>query len=344
LLSRAPGNSEELFIFMTPLEQLNEIKQDAEAAINVVTTLGELNTLETEYLGRKGKLTGLLRLTGQLPPDEKPGFGQAVNTAKDALMQQISLRKSTLAAIERDKRLSADAIDVTLPGSRLPLGKQHPITQQMDAIKQALIALGFTFVETPDVEHYHYNFEMLNYPPDHPAFDEQMSFYIEDTHLLRTQTTAFQAHVMETQKPPIRVATIGKCYRFDAVDATHSHTFHQVDVLVVDEGITLADLKGTFTYLAKALFGEEVETRFRPDFFPFVEPGVEMAVRWGDRWLELGGSGLVHPNILESMGIDSEKYSGFAWGMGIDRMPMIKNRVTDLRLFTENSLAFLKQF
>jgi phenylalanyl-tRNA synthetase alpha chain len=149
---------------------------------------------------------------------------------------------------------------------------------------------------------------------------------------------------METQKPPIRVATIGKCYRFDAVDATHSHTFHQVDVLVVDEGITLADLKGTFTYLAKALFGEEVETRFRPDFFPFVEPGVEMAVRWGDRWLELGGSGLVHPNILESMGIDSEKYSGFAWGMGIDRMPMIKNRVTDLRLFTENSLAFLKQF
>jgi phenylalanyl-tRNA synthetase alpha chain len=329
---------------MTPLEQLNDIQSAAINAANQAASLDQLSAVEIEFLGRKGKLTGLLRLISQLSPNEKPGFGQAVNNAKEIVTQKIAKKRDTLASAERQARLAADTIDVTLPGTRLPLGRQHPLTQQMDIIKAALIGLGFTFVETPDVEHYHYNFEMLNYPPDHPAFDEQMSFYVEDNFLLRTQTTAFQAHVMEKQKPPIRVATIGKCYRCDAVDATHSHTFHQNDVLVIDEGITLADLKGTFTHVAKALFGEDVETRFRPDFFPFVEPGVEMAVRWGDRWLELGGSGLVHPNILESMGIDSKKYSGFAWGMGIERMPMIQHKITDLRLFTENSLPFLRQF
>jgi phenylalanyl-tRNA synthetase alpha chain len=184
----------------------------------------------------------------------------------------------------------------------------------------------------------------LNYPPDHPAFDEQMSFYIDDNHLLRTQTTGFQAHVMEKQKPPIRVATQGRCYRYEAIDATHSHTFHQVDILAVDEGLSLADLKGTFAHFARALFGDDVEVRFRPDYFPFVEPGVELSVRWGDRWLEVGGAGMVHPNILESMGIDSERYTGFAWGCGIDRITMIKYAIDDLRLFTENDLRYLGQF
>jgi len=329
---------------MTPTEQLAQVETAAIAAIGQAESLDALNAVEVEYLGRKGLITGLLRLVSQLAPEDKPRFGQAVNAAKESVNAEIARHRVGLAAADRMARLAGDAIDVTLPGNRLPLGRQHVLTKQMDVVKAVLIGLGYRFVETPDVEHYHYNFETLNYPPDHPAFDEQMSFYVEDQYLLRTQTTAFQAHVMETQRPPIRVATIGKCYRYEAVDATHSHTFHQVDILAVDEGLSLADLKGTFAHVARALFGESVEIRFRPDFFPFVEPGVEVAIRWGDRWLELGGAGMVHPNILENMGIDSEKYSGFAWGLGIERMPMIVHKIDDLRLFTENDLRFLRQF
>ena len=328
---------------MTPLSQLEQIAEEAAGAINSAAMVADLDAVETSYLGRKGQLTGLLRLVGTLPPDEKPQFGAAVNARKDDLTVLLSEKRLGLAAQERSVRLAADAIDVTLPGAVFPLGTQHPITRQMQSVKNALVGLGFSFQEWPDIEDYHYNFETLNYPPDHPAFDEQMSFYIDPTHLLRTQTTAFQAHVMGSQKPPIRAATIGKCYRYEAVDATHSHTFHQVDILAVDEGLTLADLKGTFAYLVKQLFGD-VEIRFRPDFFPFVEPGVEVAIRWGTGWLELGGAGMVHPNILEAQGIDSERYTGFAWGLGIDRMPMAKYGIDDIRLFTENDLRFLRQF
>ena len=328
---------------MTPLEQLSQIAAEAKDALAAAITVAELDTVETHYLGRKGQLTGLLRLVGSLPPEEKPQFGAAVNARKDDLTALLTDKKTELSIGERSVRLAADAVDVTLPGKLYPLGTQHPITRQMQAVKDALIGMGYQFNEWPDIEDYHYNFETLNYPPDHPAFDEQMSFYVDKTHLLRTQTTAFQAHVMERQKPPIRAATIGKCYRYEAVDATHSHTFHQVDLLAVDEGLTLADLKGTFAHLVRLLFGD-VEIRFRPDFFPFVEPGVEVAVKWGDGWLELGGAGMVHPNILNSMGIDSERYTGFAWGLGIDRMPMAKYGIDDIRLFTENDLRFLRQF
>ena len=328
---------------MTPLEQLSQIAAEAKDVLAAAATVAELDTVETHYLGRKGQLTGLLRLVGSLPPEEKPQFGAAVNARKDDLTALLTDKKTELSIGERSVRLAADAVDVTLPGKLYPLGTQHPITRQMQAVKDALIGMGYQFNEWPDIEDYHYNFETLNYPPDHPAFDEQMSFYVDKTHLLRTQTTAFQAHVMERQKPPIRAATIGKCYRYEAVDATHSHTFHQVDLLAVDEGLTLADLKGTFAHLVRLLFGD-VEIRFRPDFFPFVEPGVEVAVKWGDGWLELGGAGMVHPNILNSMGIDSERYTGFAWGLGIDRMPMAKYGIDDIRLFTENDLRFLRQF
>jgi len=328
---------------MTPLEQLGQVAAEAKDALAAAATVAELDTVETQFLGRKGQLTGLLRLVGFLPPEEKPQFGAAVNARKDDLNALLTEKKSELSAGERSIRLAADAVDVTLPGKLHPLGTQHPITRQMQAVKDALIGMGYQFNEWPDIEDYHYNFETLNYPPDHPAFDEQMSFYVDKTHLLRTQTTAFQAHVMERQKPPIRAATIGKCYRYEAVDATHSHTFHQVDLLAVDEGLTLADLKGTFAHLVRLLFGD-VEIRFRPDFFPFVEPGVEVAVKWGDGWLELGGAGMVHPNILNAMGIDSERYTGFAWGLGIDRMPMAKYGIDDIRLFTENDLRFLRQF
>ena len=328
---------------MTPLEQLGQVAAEAKDALAAAATVAELDTVETQFLGRKGQLTGLLRLVGSLPPEEKPQFGAAVNARKDDLTALLTEKKSELSVGERSLRLAADAVDVTLPGKLHPLGTQHPITRQMQAVKDALIGMGYQFNEWPDIEDYHYNFETLNYPPDHPAFDEQMSFYVDKTHLLRTQTTAFQAHVMERQKPPIRAATIGKCYRYEAVDATHSHTFHQVDLLAVDEGLTLADLKGTFAHLVRLLFGD-VEIRFRPDFFPFVEPGVEVAVKWGDGWLELGGAGMVHPNILNAMGIDSERYTGFAWGLGIDRMPMAKYGIDDIRLFTENDLRFLRQF
>lgn len=333
------------FCFMpTPIEELKRIAGDAEAAVAAARDLADLEATEVRYIGRKGELTGLLRLVGSLPPEEKPKFGQAVNAAKDELTAKIEEKRAALASVARAERLKKDAVDVTLPGAAQPIGRQHILTAQMDRIREVLVGLGYRFVETPDIEHYHYNFETLNYPPDHPAFDEQMSFYLEDEFLLRTQTTAFQARVMEKEKPPIRVATIGRCFRYEAVDATHSHTFHQVDILAVDEGLTLADLKGTFAYFARALFGENAEIRFRPDFFPFVEPGVEMAIRWGDRWLELGGAGMVHPNILESMGIDSERYTGFAWGCGVERMPMLTRGIGDLRLFTENDLRFLRQF
>ena len=328
---------------MTPQETLTRVADEAKAALARATTTAEVDAVDVEYLGRKGQLTGLLRLVGTLSADERPGFGQSVNAHKDELTGIIDAKRSELSAKERVARLAVDAVDVTLPGTPDWVGGWHPLTRQMQAVKTALISMGYSFAEYPDIEHYHYNFEMLNYPPDHPAFDEQMSFYIDDTHLLRTQTTAFQAHVMEGQKPPIRACTIGKCYRYEAVDATHSHTFHQVDLLAVDEGLTLADLKGTFAHLTKLLFGD-VEIRFRPDFFPFVEPGVEVAIRWGSGWLELGGAGMVHPNILESMGIDSERYTGFAWGLGIDRMPMAKYGIDDIRLFAENDLRFLRQF
>ncbi len=329
---------------MSPREQLDHVAVEARDALAGASSLEAIAQVDTEYLGRKGKLTGLLRLIGSLPNEEKPEFGAAVNAAKASLEVVIAEKRNALASGERAKRLAADAVDVTLPGTRRPLGRQHIMTRTIDRVKSVLIGMGYEFVDSPDIEHYHYNFETLNYPPDHPAFDEQMSFYIDDTHLLRTQTTAFQAHVMEHQKPPIRSAIVGKCYRYEAVDATHSHTFHQVDILAVDRGLTLADLKGTFAEFARQIFGDDVIVRFRPDYFPFVEPGVEMAIKWGDRWLELGGAGMVHPNILESMGIDSEEFTGFAWGCGIERMPMLAHGIDDLRLFTENDLRFLRQF
>lgn len=328
---------------MTPQEQLEQVVKESTRALRSAKTAAEIDSLDVEYLGRKGRLTGLLRLVGTLPPAEKPIFGQSVNGRKEEITALLAAKRAGLRGIEREARLASDSVDVTLPGSPHLAGRLHPLTQAMSAIKTALIAMGYAFAEWPDIEDYHFNFEMLNYPPDHPAFDEQMSFYVDVRHLLRTQTTAFQAHVMEAQKPPIRAATIGRCYRYEAVDATHLHTFHQVDLLAVDEGLTLADLKGTFAHFARLMFGD-VDIRFRPDFFPFVEPGVEVAIRWGDRWLELGGAGMVHPNILESMGLDTERYTGFAWGLGVDRITMSKYGIDDIRLLFENDLRFLRQF
>lgn len=333
-------------------EQLQQIEAEATEAAGQADSLAALEQIDTEYLGRKaGKLTGLLRGIGSLPADQKPLFGQALNEAKERVTQALNTRKTELASRERQARQQAETIDVTLPGRGQTRGRVHPLSATMADVKRVMIGLGFEFVDGPDIEDYEYNFAWLNYPPDHPAMDEQMSFYVDDTHLLRTQTTALQGRIMGAGRtPPFRMATIGRCFRYENMDATHSHTFHQVDGFSVAEGISLADLKGVLGAFARNLFGPDVTVRFRPDFFPFVEPGVEVAIQWGThedgtpRWLELGGAGLIHPNILRRAGYDTERYTGFAFGLGIDRMPMIRYGIDDLRLFLDNDLRFLQQF
>lgn len=330
---------------MVEFEQITHLEQEASARIAAAGSTKDLDDLEVEYLGRKGRLTLLLRTVGELPNDQRPVFGASVNRAKAALETKIADRRQLIASEEAAFRLKAEALDVTLPGRFYTTGRPHVLVQTMAEIKRIFTGLGYEFRDSCEVESYHYNFEALNYPEEHPAMDEQMSFYITDNYLLRTQTTAIQARIMETQKPPLRICTLGKCYRYEAVDATHGHTFHQVDCFAVDEHITLADLKGTLTQFCHEMFGPDTKVRFRPDFFPFVEPGAEIAINiGGDRWLELGGAGMIHPNVLAGCGIDPEKYSGFAFGLGIDRMPMIKHGIDDLRLFMEDDLRFLKQF
>ena len=325
-------------------EELQSIEAEANQAVADAGSSEMLDRLQVEFLGRKGRLTELLRGIGTLPPDQKPLFGQALNAAKERLTAVIAGRREELSAQERAAREQAETLDVTLPGRARPQGRLHPLTATMMDIKRVMIGQGFEFVDGPDIEEYLYNFDWLNFPPDHPAMDEQMSFSVDDAHLLRTQTTALQGRVMQNRKPPFRIATVGRCFRYEAVDATHHHTFHQVDGFSVDEGISLADLKGVLAEFVHGMFGPDVTLRFRPDFFPFVEPGVEVAIRWGNRWLELGGAGLIHPNILRRAGYDTERYTGFAFGLGVDRMPMLRYRIDDLRLFLSNDLRFLQQF
>jgi len=313
------------------------------AALGAVETAGsekDLEELDIRYLGRKGEITALLKQIGSLPAEERSAFGQEVNALKAEITEAISARRSVISS---GRTTVASAIDVTLPGRLIPRTSEHPLIKTIAEIKRIFIGLGFEVVESPEIEEYNYNFGALNYPPDHPAMDEQMSFFIDDDHLLRTQTTAAQGRVFQNRKPPMRICTIGRCYRYEAVDATHGHTFTQVDCFAVDRNITMADLKGTMSQFAHEMFGP-VETRFRRDFFPFVEPGADFSVKWGDRWLELGGSGMIHPNVLRMGGIDPEEWTGFAFGLGVERMPMVKHGINDLRLFYENDARFLKQF
>ncbi len=327
---------------------IDELEKEAFSALEAAPTTTELRDLELKYLGKSGLYTGLLRLIGQLPNEEKPLFGQKVNEAKARLQAAIDEKTSTLKRQEQSVEFEKDRIDVTMPGRKPQIGYPHVLQQTMDKIKSVFIGLGFEYFETPDLESFHYNFEVLNYPPDHPAMDDQDTFYIDDDHLLRTQSTAFQGRVFEQRTPPFRAFTIGRTYRNEAVDRTHGHTFHQVDCFMVDEGVSMAHLKGTLGLFARAMFGEDVNVRFRPDFFPFVEPGVDYAIStpklFNGRWVELGGAGLVHPNILRRYGVDTEKYSGFAFGLGVERIPMMAYGVDDLRHFMDNDLRFLKQF
>lgn len=325
-------------------ERIRTLIEEAAQAILSVSSTAELEGVEIRYLGRKGHLTELLRALPTLPPEERPRFGQMLNSVKAQLQAQIDQRRADLQRKEREERLRAERVDITLPARPLRVGLKHPLTQTMERVRAALIGLGFEFVDSPELDDYRYNFAALNYPDDHPAMDEQMSFYISDTRLLRTQTTSVQGRIMEKRKPPFRIAVIGRCFRNETVDATHHHTFHQVDAFMVDRGISMADLKGVLAAFARQMFGEEVQVRFRPDFFPFVEPGVDYAIYWQGGWLELGGAGLIHPNILRAHGIDPEQWTGFAFGLGIERIPMIQYQIDDLRLFLENDLRFLQRY
>lgn len=330
------------------MSELANLSAEARTAITTASTTAELREIEIRYLGKSGLISGLMRGIGALPAEERPTFGAAVNEARAALQTELDARVAQLKRGERVEQFEAERIDVTLPGSPPVVGVEHVLQQTMNRVKAVLGGMGFVYQEGPELEDFRYNFDALNYPPDHPAMDDQDTFYVTDEKLLRTQCTALQGRIFETVKPPLRIFSVGRCFRNEAVDRTHHHTFHQVDAFMIDEGISMAHLKGTLTQFAREILGGDVQVRFRPDFFPFVEPGVDYAISspklFNGRWVELGGAGLIHPNILERYGIDSERNSGFAFGLGVERMPMMAHGIDDLRLFLENDLRFLRMF
>ncbi|MBC1272208.1 phenylalanine--tRNA ligase subunit alpha [Listeria booriae] len=341
------------------LDQLEQLKQEAVAQITAATDLGTLNDLRVKYLGKKGPMTEIMKQMGRLSAEERPKVGAVANEVREQLTNAIQEKQDGLQAEEIKKQLAGETIDVTLPGTLVREGTAHLLTQVVEEIEDLFIGMGYTIAEGPEVEKDYYNFEALNLPKDHPARDMQDSFYITENTLLRTQTSPVQARVMEQHdfaNGPIKIICPGKVYRRDNDDATHSHQFTQIEGLVVDENITLADLKGTLTVLAKKMFGEDREVRLRPSFFPFTEPSVEMDISCfkcggegcrvckGTGWIEILGSGMVHPNVLEMSGIDSKKYSGFAFGMGPERVAMLKYAVDDIRHLYTNDLRFTKQF
>ncbi len=336
--------------------QLQEIKEKVEKVLTEAADMETLEKIRVEYLGKKGRLTAVLKGMGKLSSEERPVIGAMANDIRAFLEKEIDERKSEIAKKMRDIKLKAETIDVTMPGKTAPMGKLHPLSQVMNEIKDIFIGMGFEIAEGPDVEYDYYNFEALNIPKNHPARDTQDTFYIEDNIVLRTQTSPIQVRVMEKQKPPIRVIAPGRVYRSDAVDATHSPVFHQIEGLVVDKGITMADLKGTLEIFIKELYGKESKVRFRPHHFPFTEPSAELDVSCfvcggegcrvckGEGWIELLGCGMVHPKVLAGCGIDPEVYSGFAFGLGLERVAMRRYDIDDMRLFFENDLRFLRQF
>ena len=337
-------------------EQLEVLRAQAEAELAQANALPELEALRVKYLGKKGALTAILKQMGRLSAEERPAMGQLANEVRAFIEQDIAARQAEIRAQELEQRLHDEAIDVTLPGQHGELGAKHPLSIVLDEIKQIFVGMGFDIVEGPEVEYDYYNFEALNIPKDHPARDTQDTFYITDNILLRTQTSPMQVRVMEKQKPPIRIISPGRVYRSDAVDATHSPLFHQIEGLVVDKGITMADLKGTLEAFVKRLYGEDSVVRFRPHHFPFTEPSAEVDVQCfschgkgcrlckGEGWIEILGCGMVHPKVLANCGIDPEVYSGFALGMGLERVVMRRYQIDDMRLFYDNDVRFLKQF
>jgi len=343
------------------IDTLRELEATALRELNAIEDEEGLERWRVQYLGKKGAVTQTLRGLGALPPEERPAVGQAANALRDKLEAEFAQRQKRLLEMAAQRALSAERIDVTLPGREVSLGQIHPLTSTLNEILNIFVMMGFQVVEGPEVEWDYYNFEALNIPRNHPARDMWDTFYVDADHrigemLLRTHTSPNQVRVMEKTRPPVRVVVPGKCYRYEAVDASHEAMFYQVEGLAVDEGITLADLKGVLTSFAHLMFGRDRRVRFRCDYFPFVEPGAEMAVEcWVCRgqgcrlckntgWIEIMGAGMVHPRVLERVGYDPSIYTGFAFGMGPERVAMLRYGIDDIRLFYGNDLRFLHQF
>ena len=337
-------------------DQIEQIKNASVKEIADAKDLKKLQDIKVKYLGKKGELTTVLRGMGGLSAEERPIIGKLVNEVRDLLEEEFAKREKQLEREQLQKRLETENIDVTEPSKKIKLGSIHPITQIIKEVEEIFLGMGYQIADGPEVEKTFYNFDQLNAPVDHPSRDLQDTFYITDSIILRSQTSPVQARVMEIQKPPIKIICPGTVYRSDAVDATHSPVFHQVEGLVVDKNIAMTDLKGTLEMFAKKCLGENTKIRFRPHHFPFTEPSAEADVSCfvcggkgcrvckGEGWIELLGCGMVHPNVLRNCGIDPEEYSGFAFGFGVERIAMAKFGIEDMRLLFENDVRFLKQF
>ncbi len=325
-------------------ERVEEVRRRALEELGSASSVEELEAVRRRYLGRKGELTALLRSVAGLAPPERAALGAALNALKDQLEGSVRDRLEVLRAREREERLRGEAVDVTLPGRRTPAGREHVLGRMIEEIRDIFRSMGFEVVDGPELETEEFNFRRLNIPPDHPARDAQDSFYLDEERLLRTQCTAVDVRVMRERTPPMRVVTVGRCYRRDVVDSTHMPVFHQVDGFMVGEGVTFSDLKGVLVEFARRLWGPEARVRFQPSYFPFTEPSAEIAVWFRGRWLEIGGCGMFHPRVLEMAGIDPERYTAFAFGCGVDRPAMVRYGIDDIRLFWENDLRFLQQF
>lgn len=337
-------------------EQLDALRAAALKEIGAAADLNALEATRVKFLGKKGEITAILKQMGKLSPEERPVMGQLANKVRAAVEEAIESETSELKKKLQAKRLEAETLDVTMPGKKAEIGHRHPLNIVLDEVKDIFIGMGFSIATGPEIEWDYYNFEALNIPEGHPARDTQDTFYITEKMLLRTQTSPCQIRYMENHKPPIRMIAPGRVFRSDPVDATHSPLFHQIEGLVVDKNITMADLKGNLLTLAKKLYGEDTEIRLRPHHFPFTEPSCEIDVSCfrchgkgcpmckGEGWIEILGAGMVHPKVLERGGIDPEEYSGFAFGLGVERLAMFRFAVDDMRLFYDNDVRFLNQF
>ncbi len=337
-------------------EKLEQIKSEATALIQAADVPEKLNDVRVRFLGKKGELTAVLKGMKDVAPEDRPKVGQLVNDARAAIEELIDEYKTKMEKAIREQKMKEEVIDVTLPSKKNIMGHRHPNSIVLEEVERIFVGMGYEVVEGPEVEYDEYNFTKLNIPEDHPAKDEQDTFYINNSILLRSQTSPVQARVMEKGKLPIRMIAPGRVFRSDEVDATHSPSFHQIEGMVIDKHITFADLKGTLEEFAKELFGPETKTKFRPHHFPFTEPSAEVDVSCfkcggkgcrfckGSGWIEILGCGMVHPHVLEMCGIDSEEYNGFAFGVGLERITLLKYEIDDMRLLYENDDRFLKQF
>ena len=337
-------------------EQLKSIEVRAKEELGKISEPKLLEDFRVKYLGKKGEITAILKQMGKLSAEERPVIGQLANSVRADIESAIAERQAEIKSALAAKRLASETIDVTLPGKEQKIGKPHPLNAVLKEVEEVFLGMGFDIVEGPEVETDHYCFEALNMPKHHPARDTQDTFYINENVVLRTQTSSVQIRTMENMKPPIRIISPGRVYRSDAVDATHSPLFHQIEGLVIDKGITMSDLKGTLEMLMKRLYGEDAKIRLRPHHFPYTEPSAEVDLMCfnchgkgcsmckGEGYVELLGSGMVHPKVLEGCGIDPEVYSGFAFGIGLERITMGRYNINDMRLLYENDMRFLGQF